>query len=512
MTVQRNRGEPPLRPGRDDWERPVYDADESPVRGAGVYATALLVLAALAVLCLAGFLLVRLLRPSTPALLPGSGSPTPLLTAAAQSQPTVVLTPGQLQVAISPAEGYINTLVTVVGGGYWSGEAVFIFLRSPQEAEGHGFSYAAAVADEDGSIRTAFTFPNEQRWIGQAWAEVIARGSRSSREATTRLTLIAPTATPTLPVPTLPPYTPPTATSTRPTDTPSPRPTDTPAATATPTALVITDWRGEYFANPALAGTPVLVRNDVDIKFGWGASAPATGLPVDGFSARWTRARHFRSALYRFTATVDDGVRLYVDDRLLIDEWHSASSATYTADVLLAEGTHALRVEYYEDVGGAAIQLDWQRIDAPTATPTPTVTPATSTPTPTPTGVVITDWRGEYFTNPSLAGDPVLVRNDFYVDFNWGVDAPGPGVPADNFSVRWTRSREFRDAAYHFTITVDDGVRFYIDDQIVIDEWHPASGATYAVNVHLTEGTHVMRIEYYDGVAEAMIQFGWTRQ
>lgn len=146
-----------------------------------------------------------------------------------------------------------------------------------------------------------------------------------------------------------------------------PPPTAVPATATpvppTPTAVVITDWRGEYYNNPNLSGAPVLVRNDVVISFDWGAGAPAAGLPADNFSARWTRNLSFPAGLYRFALTIDDGVRVWVDNNLIIDQWRDSSPATYVAEARLSEGTHNIRLEYYERSGGALIDLRWQRLN-----------------------------------------------------------------------------------------------------------------------------------------------------
>jgi hypothetical protein len=160
-----------------------------------------------------------------------------------------------------------------------------------------------------------------------------------------------------------------------------------------PAPVTVTGWRGEYFANRDLAGKPAQVRDDPQLSFDWEASAPADGLPVDDFSVRWTRNLNFSAGTYRFYAHVDDGVRLWVDGKPVIDQWHDSPPTTYTADVPLAEGKHELLMEYYEHTGNAVAQLAWEQLqDYP-------------------------DWRGEYYDNPSLSGAPVLVRNDASIDF-----------------------------------------------------------------------------------------------
>jgi hypothetical protein len=455
---------------------------------------AILALLAVAIVCVLAVLLVFLLRRNTPAIPPGNGSGTPVATLVGPGQTASPGVPGQAQIRIDPTEGYINTLVTVTGQGWWPGEPVFVFLRSPQEGAGRGFSYAAAVADEAGNIRTALTFPNEARWVGQPWADVIGRGTRSSMEAITRFTLAAPTPTNTVPVPTARPTD--TPTPVLPTDTPTP--TDNPTPTPTSTALVITDWRGEYFANRELQGDPVLVRNDGYVDFNWGEGSPAPTIPVNGFSARWARTRQFREGTFHFTITVDDGVRLWVDDTLLINEWHDGQ-ATYAADLHLTQGTHALRIEYYENLGGALIQFDWQQVEEPTPTPTAG--------TPAPSAV----WIGKYFDNPDLDGDPVLVQEYMGSELNldWGLGSPGPRVPPDNFSARWTQSRWFPAGNYRFHLAVDDGARVWVDDHLLIRAWRGGPYDDETEDIYLGRGLHTVKVEFFEATAAARIHL-WT--
>jgi tripartite motif-containing protein 71 len=143
-------------------------------------------------------------------------------------------------------------------------------------------------------------------------------------------------------------------------------------------------WRGEYFANPWLVETPMLIRQDTAIDFNWGTGSPGPGVPADNFSARWQRYVWFEADTYRFTVFADDGVRLWVDDRLLIDQWQDPQVATFQANVTLSQDYHRVRLEYYDGSGSAAVHLSWQSLATPT--PTPTCTPtSTSTPTPTST-------------------------------------------------------------------------------------------------------------------------------
>jgi PA14 domain len=130
-------------------------------------------------------------------------------------------------------------------------------------------------------------------------------------------------------------------------------------------------WKGEYWANATLAGAPLLTRDDgaSSLAFDWGASTPsaACGIPADGFSARWTRNVTLAAGTYRFTVWSDDGVRVWFDGALRLDKWRLQARTTHTFDATLSAGTHALRMEFFENQGGATAVLSWQVIANPSA-------------------------------------------------------------------------------------------------------------------------------------------------
>jgi len=246
-------------------------------------------------------------------------------------------------------------------------------------------------------------------------------------------------------------------------------------------------WRGEYYANPDLQGTPTLVRDDLAVSFNWGEGAPAPNLPADAFSARWTRSLYFDAGDYRFALTVDDGARLWIDGQLLLDGWSVGSVRTYQRDVTLSAGYHSLEVDYFEQIGAAAISLGW--------TPAPTYQ----------------NWKGEYFANADVSGAPLLTRDDLTVDFNWGAGAPAGSLPADGFSARWTRTVWLEEGAYRFVSNQDDGLRAWADDALVIDHWRDGSLSEDVGYRYLESGWHTLRVEYYDRAGVAVAKFQWQR-
>ncbi len=125
---------------------------------------------------------------------------------------------------------------------------------------------------------------------------------------------------------------------------------------------VITGWRGEYYNNKSLSGSPALVRGDAKIDFAWGTGSPAPGvIGRDNFSVRWTRTLNLDAGNYRFSMTVDDGGRLWVNGHKLIDAWKDQAVHTYTGDIFVPAGGVSVKMEYYEAAGGATAKLSWAR-------------------------------------------------------------------------------------------------------------------------------------------------------
>jgi hypothetical protein len=246
-------------------------------------------------------------------------------------------------------------------------------------------------------------------------------------------------------------------------------------------------WFGEYYGNGHLSGAPVLVRGDGAIDFDWGVGAAAAGLPADGFSARWTRFRYFQEGTYRFLVRSDDGVRVWLDGEVIIDQWHPSPGVTYDTDRFLRSGLHVLRVEYYEETGGAKVQFWWEKPSSPS----------------------YPDWKGEYYPNQSLDGSPVLVRNDDVVDFDWGKGSPSADLPQDRFSVRWSREARFKNGTYRFHARADGDVCVWVDDELVLDARLDGSIREFTADHTITGGTRDVKVEYFEGSGDARVRVWW---
>lgn len=123
-----------------------------------------------------------------------------------------------------------------------------------------------------------------------------------------------------------------------------------------------TGLKADYFPNVNLAGAPALSRTDVVVNFQWNATAPGAGVPADRFSVRWQgQVQPPVDGSYTFFTRSDDGVRLWVNGKLLIDHWanHSPVDDQSVPVVLEAAKKYDIQMEFYESTGGATAQLSW---------------------------------------------------------------------------------------------------------------------------------------------------------
>jgi beta-glucosidase len=121
-----------------------------------------------------------------------------------------------------------------------------------------------------------------------------------------------------------------------------------------------TGMRGEYFDNMNLTGKPVLTRVDSVVNFNFGTGSPAPGIPVDHFSIRWTGKIIPPDTIHRIGISTDDGGRLSIDGKLLINDWRDHAEEPRSVHVELIPGKeYDVVFEQYDDALGAAARLTW---------------------------------------------------------------------------------------------------------------------------------------------------------
>jgi uncharacterized protein YraI len=274
----------------------------------------------------------------------------------------------------------------------------------------------------------------------------------------------------------------------------TPTPTATPTATrlpptATPAPLPSAAWRASYFANRNLEGVPDVTQEVAAINFTWGANPPVAQLPADNFSARFERIVNFNEGFYRFSVSADDGVRFWIDEELLLNEWHGSTNRTYTIGRTL-RGNHTLRIEYYEASGLASLRF---LIEYVTAFP---------------------EWEAAYFNGVTLTGSPVFAQMEARMvnplDYDWERSSPLPDrLGAENWSARWVGQFRFSYATYVFRATADDGVRVYINNQLILDNWRDGYSDVTNRFYDVGAGIHTIRVEYYQRTGNASVRVWW---
>ncbi|MCX7018618.1 MAG: glycoside hydrolase family 3 C-terminal domain-containing protein [bacterium] len=119
--------------------------------------------------------------------------------------------------------------------------------------------------------------------------------------------------------------------------------------------------KGEYFNNMELKGKPALTRVDSQINFDWGQNSPADGVNADSFSARWNGViTPVASGKHVLCLTTDDGVRVSIDGKRVIDDWTQHAPKRNSATIDLKAGrAYKIVIEYYEDKIGAVARFEW---------------------------------------------------------------------------------------------------------------------------------------------------------
>ncbi len=260
-----------------------------------------------------------------------------------------------------------------------------------------------------------------------------------------------------------------------------------------------------YFPAIDLSGTPVTgisatVNND------WGTGSPATGIPTDYFSARWTgEVKPLFTETYTFYTNSDDGIRLWVNNVAVIDNWTDHGPVENSGTISLTAGVkYDIRLEYYEKTGGAVAKLSWSSISQ-----TKQIIPQSqlySNSTGNGTGL-----KAEYYNTIDLTGTAVI-KTDASVDYDWGNGAPFNGINTDYFSVRWTGSvQPAYSEVYTFYTLSDDGIRLWVNGVQIIDNWSDHAPVEDNGTITLQAGVkYDIRLEYYEKTGGAVSRLYWS--
>ena len=245
-------------------------------------------------------------------------------------------------------------------------------------------------------------------------------------------------------------------------------------------------YLAEYYSGviPNVTYPPVRTACVDHIRYDWGSGTPDPSIGSDNFSVRWEGVFAFNGGEKSFFARTDDGMRVWIDDTQLLDKWFPQGATTYYLRHTPSANPHRMRVEYYEQGGGATARWGW--------------CPATQ-------------FMVDYFNNKTLSGNPVYSGCMSSIDRNWGTGGPGNGVGTDNFSVRWYGRSAFESGAYGFFASTDDGMRAYLDNNLIIDRWYDQPLSSYRTSRSMSAGLHNILVEYYESGGGALARFRWGK-
>ncbi len=266
-----------------------------------------------------------------------------------------------------------------------------------------------------------------------------------------------------------------------------------------------TGLSAKYYLTNEFGGEPV-ERLDAQIN----DNPRPPGIPAQNWSARWMGyVQATRTGPFTFSTLSDDGVKLWIDGKLVIDDWNPHPATENSATVNLVRGQkYRIVMSYFQGADGAIYQLMWTPPGEDKALiPAMQLYPDNTTnlePGVTGTGQGLTV---SYFANPDLKGDALTLQNQAVSARN-----TPPQVPRDNWSARWTGELQATHTGTFTLSTIsDDGIRLWLGNKLLIDNWTPHGGTEDRADVEMVAGRkYPLRIEYFQGGVAAECYLSWT--
>src|SRR5690606_32306858 len=250
-------------------------------------------------------------------------------------------------------------------------------------------------------------------------------------------------------------------------------------------------WYGLAFPKDNLTGTPELLGYQPQIpvlNMNWGWGSPAKGIPSDNFSTLFQRKITVEEGAYNLRVWANDGVQVYVDGKLEIDEWNNNQGLQFFGKpIYLTAGTHTIMIKHKELVGVSELRIDIDDLMRDNR------------------------WYGLAFPDNDLTGTPELLGYQPQIpelNMNWGWGSPDKGIPSDHFSTFFQRKINVEEGAYNLRVWANDGVQVYVDGRLEIDEWDNNQGLKFfGKPIYLDKGTHTIKIKYREVVGVAELRF-----
>lgn len=269
------------------------------------------------------------------------------------------------------------------------------------------------------------------------------------------------------------------------------------------TSVTAQGLTGEYYQGTAFQQR-VLTRVDPVINFSLRGTAIAPQVGGDNFSVRWTgKVKPRFSETYTFSVVSDDGVRLWVNDQLLVDNWTLHGAVENSGQVaLLADQAYAIRLEFYQGGGWADCVLSWSSPSQPKQ-----VVPTSQLETIAPAqGLLASYYDGiDFGTFAASRVEPGVQLGALDTDLAARV---GP----DTYSVVWEgQVLAPSSETYTFYTRTDDGVRLWVNGQKLVDNWNVHGVTEDQGAIALTAGAaYDIRLEFFQNHGATECSLWWS--
>lgn len=242
------------------------------------------------------------------------------------------------------------------------------------------------------------------------------------------------------------------------------------------------------------------------INYYWAGTPPnRPGVPADNFCVRWeTNLTIDATDWYTFYTLRDDGMRLYIDGNLILDQWTNSSAQLQSVGVALTQGTHSIRLDYYDAGYDAVARLSINRS----------------------VGMIGRYYRYKVGSTGSIPSDSVMIRPDTPTKFDWVNASPQdthsgyePGVteiPSNRFSVIWEGYIYVNGCGdVTFQGRMDDGMYAVLADangtnqSVLINEWTIGTFRPSSTWRYKCTGTYKLQVRYFEETVNAVATFDW---
>lgn len=262
---------------------------------------------------------------------------------------------------------------------------------------------------------------------------------------------------------------------------------------------------------------PVIARADATVNIESTQEALPGTMLVENFYIRWTgKIRIAKEGDYTFTTESDDGSRLLIDGKQVVDNGGLHGAQEASGDVRLTAGDHDIKIEFFEGGGDASMKASWatQGVDKQIIPATVLFHKAEGKDDLQPgLWAEYFDFGAGVFPQPPVGRQPNYKRVARTINVEQTADTFGDTAFVDNFFARWTGTIKIpKDGKYTFTTESDDGSRLLIDGKVIVSNGGPHGMQEASGDIELKAGDHAIVIEYYEIGGDAGMKVSWAAE